>query len=136
LEKTNNLPKNNYFLRVGGNFGSFLSKEEIDIELTGLGVIEIFEIDKTNPIALIEKMADFFHKNNCDKCVPCREGFLNILEMVKSDNLEIDKIRKIIFGLENYSFCFFGKGAGRSLGGLFDIILNGEHYQRTSDRKA
>ena len=80
--------------------------------------------------------ADFFLKNNCDKCVPCREGVYRIAEMldkreiypVKSSLSEFNRVNKktledIFFVLEETSFCALGKGVVAPFRSLIKKIL-------------
>ncbi|MFA6252197.1 MAG: NADH-ubiquinone oxidoreductase-F iron-sulfur binding region domain-containing protein [Candidatus Paceibacterota bacterium] len=123
LRKTGNYPDFKFFVRIGGKFGSFYFPKELSINFSGLGVIEIFDQERVDNFELVQEMAEFFHKGNCDKCTPCREGFFEIYEMARKKEFDREKINGILFSLENSSFCYFGKGAANSLNSFLKKIM-------------
>jgi NADH:ubiquinone oxidoreductase subunit F (NADH-binding) len=110
LMETENYPNFDFFAQVGGGAsGEILLEKELGRPVCGSGAILIFNKKKINPIALMKKWADFFIKENCDKCVPCREGTIRIKEILKEKKINKKKLQDIFFALKETSFCAFGK---------------------------
>ncbi|MFH1894685.1 MAG: NADH-ubiquinone oxidoreductase-F iron-sulfur binding region domain-containing protein [Patescibacteria group bacterium] len=109
LKKTNNYPDFDFFAQVGGGAsGEILLKKELGRSACGAGAIIIFDKKKTNPVSLMKKWADFFAKENCDKCAPCREGAFRIQEILKSKNIDKKLLDDLMFVLKETSFCALG----------------------------
>jgi NADH:ubiquinone oxidoreductase subunit F (NADH-binding) len=112
LSKTKNYPDFDFFIQVGGGAsGEILLKEELSRTACGAGAIIVFNKKKTNLLSLMKKWADFFTKENCDKCVPCREGIFRIFDMLKKGKIDQNQIKDIFFVLRETSFCALGKSA-------------------------
>jgi len=110
LEQTNNWPDFDFFVQSGGGAcGEILLSQELEKPVMGNGSVIIFNTKKTNPYDLMKKWAYFFIHNNCDKCVPCREGLLRVFEILKKENLEDEALEDLLFVLEKTSFCALGK---------------------------
>ena len=121
LEKTDNWPQGDFFVIAGGYLsGELLLKKELSKPLEGIGSIIVFEKNKTNNQLLFKKIISAYHRENCDKCVPCREGIFRINEMANSGFLDKDKIKDIIVVLKNSSFC----GLGNRAGYLIESMIN------------
>lgn len=116
LKKTKNIPPFDFFLQVGGGVsGKILTKDEIDQKVCGAGSIVIYNLKETDPKILLKEWLLFFIKENCDKCVPCREGLYRLYEMLENDKIKKDILDDIIFVLEKTSFCGLGKGAATAI---------------------
>lgn len=113
-----------WFAQIGGASGRLVPKGKLDQALTysnseyPLGCGSVFVIDKSADLKeLLFSWADFFHRESCGKCVPCREGTYRLLEIAKrlknNDLLERDRenIKDILWTLENTTFCPLGKFA-------------------------
>lgn len=122
LKETGNWPEFDFFLQSGGGaYGEILVKKELKKkQVGGPGAIIIFNEQKTDPLKLMEKWADFFMKENCDKCVPCREGVYQIRKMIKNGELDKKRLADLTFVLKETSFCGLGKIAGNSFPGLIN----------------
>lgn len=128
LQETGNSPDFDYFVQVGGYFGEIFLPDEIDSRFPAISSITVFDKNETDIYCLIEKIAEFFHKGNCDKCTPCREGSFLICEMAKNKSFDYEKVEQIIFSLENSSFCAFGRNMAISLKSIFKkLIKNGKN---------
>jgi len=124
LEKTGNYPKFDFFVQAGGGAsGEILLPKELDKQIEGVGSIVIFNRKKTNPIKLMQKWTKFFLKENCDKCVPCREGMIRVYEMAKSGKMDKKLLTDILFSMEETSFCPLGKSAPRPFKTLLEKIV-------------
>jgi NADH:ubiquinone oxidoreductase subunit F (NADH-binding) len=124
LEKTKNYPKFNFFVQAGGGaMGEILLPEELDKKIEGIGSIVVYDKKKTNPLALMQKWASFFLKENCDKCTPCREGIYRINEILKNKKLDKQAIEDILFVMKETSFCPLGKNAYKPFQTLMEKII-------------
>lgn len=124
LQETGNLPNFNFFIQAGGGAsGKFLLPKELNQQVKGVGSIILYNRETTNVISLMKKLLDFFQKENCDKCVPCREGIFRINEMFERGNIDNKTLNDLFFVLEETSFCAFGKGAVNSLMSLYSKLL-------------
>lgn len=110
LKETNNFPEKEFFVQVGGGAsGIILADKELDNKVTGAGAIIVYD-KETDPKKLMKKWIDFYFNENCGKCVPCREGVYRIKEMLDADNIDMEKLKDILFVLRETSFCPLGKG--------------------------
>lgn len=124
LIETDNLPAGDFFAQVGGGAtGEIWLPDELDRPIPGASSIIVYDRQKTDPYALMEKWAEFFLRENCDKCVPCREGVYRIAEMVKSRRLDRAFLDDLFFVLENTSFCALGKSVPTPFRSLINKVL-------------
>ncbi len=108
LERGKNYPDFDFFVQAGGGaMGEILLPKEIEKPLKGCGVIIIHK--RRNARKFILDLLEFFMEENCDKCVPCREGILRIYNMVKKEKINKKILENITFSLKNSSFCAFGE---------------------------
>ena len=89
----------------------------------GVASIVIFDRKKTDPIKLMKFWAEFYAQENCDKCAPCREGSMRILEMIAKKKVDYKKIEELFLALEKTSFCPLGRGMANPYKTLIAIIL-------------
>ena len=109
LEKTNNKPDFDYFVKVGGGAcGRILLEKELKQSICGSGSILVFNLNKCNLIDLAKEWIEFFDRGNCNKCVPCREGVYRLKESLKENKIDKDLFDDLFFVLENTSFCALG----------------------------
>ena len=110
LKTTKNFPAFDYFLQVGGGAsGEIILPQEIKRKATGSGSIVIYDREKTDPWTLMLAWINFFMKENCDKCTPCREGTYRLREMIRDQKIDKKSLEDLFFVLENTSFCALGK---------------------------
>jgi len=110
LKETNNLPRGRFFVMAGGSrSGEILIRRELNQPVKGVGAIVVYNLKKTNPLSLIRDWADFFYKENCGKCVPCREGVYRLREILKKKKPDWLLLKAIFLVLKETSFCPFGK---------------------------
>lgn len=128
LAQTKNLPKFKYFLQVGGGAsGEILTEDEIDQKISGVNSIKVFNAKKTDPKKLMRYWADFYARENCDKCTPCREGSYQIMEILDADTVDYGELRDIFFVLEKSSYCSLGRYMSIPYKTLIDkVILKNE----------
>jgi len=110
LKETKNLPDFDFFVQAGGGAtGEILLPNELNQPVKGAGGIIVFNRRKVNLFSLMKKWADFFLEENCDKCVPCREGVFRLAEMIKKEKIDKKILEDLFFVLEQTSFCALGK---------------------------
>ena len=110
LKETKNLPNFDFFVQAGGGAtGEILLPNELNQPVKGAGGIIVFNRRKVNLFSLMKKWADFFLEENCDKCVPCREGVFRLAEMIKKEKIDKKILEDLFFVLEQTSFCALGK---------------------------
>jgi len=124
LEKTGNWPKDEFFVQAGGGAsGAIMLADELEVPLSGVGSIVIYDKAKTDPRQLGLKWINFFIAENCGKCVPCREGVYRLREIFSKEPLDIARAQNIVKLLAAASFCPFGKGVANSPGSLLEKII-------------
>jgi NADH:ubiquinone oxidoreductase subunit F (NADH-binding) len=124
LEETGNLPEEDFFVQVGGGAtGEIWLPVELDRPILGTSAVIVYDWKKTDPYALMQRWADFFMEENCDKCVPCREGAYRIAQMVKAKKLDPKFLDELYFVLENTSFCALGKSIATPFRSLISKVL-------------
>lgn len=125
LRETSNYPNFDFFVKAGGGaVGEILLPYELKQKVAGQGAIIVFNKKKTNLISLMKEWAEFFQKENCDKCVPCREGIFRINQMLKTRKVDKKLIEDLVFILEETSFCGLGKGAALSFKSLINKLYD------------
>jgi NADH:ubiquinone oxidoreductase subunit F (NADH-binding) len=124
LKKTKNVPPFEFFLQIGGGAsGKIITQNELEEKVCGAGAIVIYNKKETDPILLLKEWVSFFMRENCDKCVPCREGLYRLYEDLEDKKIDKKILNDIIFVLEKTSFCGLGKGAAMAIKTLSEKIL-------------
>jgi NADH:ubiquinone oxidoreductase subunit F (NADH-binding) len=124
LEKTDNYPDFDFFVQAGGGaMGEILLPEELDRQIQGIGCIIVYDRRRTDCFKLMKKWAKFFSKENCDKCVPCREGVYRINELLNKKQLDKKILEDIFFAMEKTSYCPLGKNIPKAFKTLIDKIV-------------
>ncbi len=113
-----------WFAQIGGASGRLMPRGKLDQLLIygpseyPIGAGSILVVDKMADIKdLLFSWADFFHRESCGKCVPCREGTYRLWEIAKwlknNDLKERDRenIEDILWTLSNTTFCPLGNFA-------------------------
>lgn len=124
LKETKNYPDFNFFLQVGGGAsGKIITQDELQEKVCGAGSIIIYNTKETDSKELILGWLSFFMRENCDKCVPCREGLYRLYEMLEKEEINKEILEDIIFVLEKTSFCGLGKGASMAIKTFSEKVL-------------
>ncbi|MFA6814606.1 MAG: hypothetical protein GX943_00080 [Candidatus Pacebacteria bacterium] len=119
LKATNNYPDGEFFVQEGGGAsGPVLHQEQLNqAQLTGCASITIYPVD-TSVLEILSMWVNFYAKESCGKCSPCREGTKQIKSLVdqalidnKVDEELWQKILTIANTMEKASLC----GLGQSL---------------------
>ncbi|OGI32835.1 MAG: hypothetical protein A2489_01835 [Candidatus Moranbacteria bacterium RIFOXYC12_FULL_36_13] len=115
-----------WFAQIGGACGKLLLEKELKAKMEfgkacqcPLGSGSILVIDKSvNIYDLLISWTDFFRRESCGKCVPCREGTFRLWEIAKRfkdgkiSERDKEAIQDILWTLERTTFCPLGKFAG------------------------
>lgn len=115
-------------LQPGGASTSFLRQEHFDVRMDftsvqkagsrlGTGTIIVLD-DKTCPVGAVNNLQQFFRRESCGWCTPCREGLpwvSQILEAIergegRTDDLAILKEHTWLLGM-GHTFCALAPGA-------------------------
>ncbi len=122
LKETNNFPDFPFFVQVGGGAsGTIRTQEELGDKACGAGAIIVYGKEKTDSKELMKKWIGFYYKENCGKCVPCREGVYRIKELLDGDYSQ-ETLKDILFALKETSFCPLGKSVAIPFEGLLEKI--------------
>ena len=97
-----------------------MKQDELKKPVQGIGSIIVYNA-KTDKKLIAKKLLRFFFEENCDKCVPCREGVLRIAEMLEG-KLDKKALDDIFFALKQTSLCPLGKCLVIPLKSLFRIL--------------
>ncbi len=114
LQQTNSYPKYKFFVQVGGDAaGEVLNDSQLEKKVAGAGSITIYNLTKHNPEKLVTYWLDFFVKNSCGQCTPCREGTYRLKEMLVDAGtikkmLLNSKLKEVTDNLYLSSFCALG----------------------------
>jgi len=125
LKETGNwLVDQDFFAQVGGGAsGDILLPSELNRSINGVGSLIIFDKAKTDLYQLMERWVNFFMKENCDKCTPCREGIYRLREMIKQRKIESEVLKDLWLVLEETSFCALGKSVATPFRSLIKKVL-------------
>ncbi|MGM0482738.1 MAG: NADH-ubiquinone oxidoreductase-F iron-sulfur binding region domain-containing protein [Patescibacteria group bacterium] len=113
LQETDNYPDFEFFAQIGGSAsGEVLNQEQLkERKMSGAGGLEVYNI-KRDPKDLLERWFDFYRKESCGKCTPCRMGSHQLFRLLqKNDEIPWKDIFKLLEATESTSFC----GLGRSI---------------------
>jgi len=124
LKETKNWPNFDFFVQAGGGAsGEILLLNELKQQVTGQGAIIIFNRKKTDLFSLMKKWVDFFLAENCDKCLPCREGIYRLAKMIEKKKIDRKLLKDMTFVLKETSFCGLGKISAIPFNSLIDKLL-------------
>jgi [NiFe] hydrogenase diaphorase moiety large subunit len=109
LSETKNTPDFEFFVQVGGEAsGEVLNKNQLDKKVSGAGSITVYDISKHDPSKFTKKYIDFFVKESCGQCTPCREGNYRLREIIYSNSPDWNLFFELTENM-GVSFCGLGK---------------------------
>ena len=101
----------NFFVQVGGGAcGKIRAGKDLNKPVCGVGSIIDYPA-KTDAVKLMKKWINFYAKQNCGKCVPCREGIYRIREILsqpKISKADWALMKEILQVMSQTSFCGLG----------------------------
>jgi len=111
------------FASVGGQFGGFARDLDVTPSAPALraadlgtnGALELLD-DDTCPVAEAGERARFAREENCGRCVPCREGSVQLVDLLRDvydGRFDADGIRELARVMRSSSTCDFGQTASR-----------------------
>lgn len=108
LAMTDNTPKGKTFAQVGGGAsGEIITDEDYDRKITGLSAVTLYTPEDAQ--YLIKRWADFYRRESCGHCVPCREGSYRIYELTREKEIDWPELESIIDTMGKTSFCALGR---------------------------
>ncbi len=119
---------------LGGAAGTFVSPSELDTPLTfedtraigatlGSGAVMVFD-DATDLKQILLRIAEFFRKETCGQCVPCRVGVTRQKEALErlfakrpfgSNEQELRLLQEMAQAMRDASICGLGQTASSAL---------------------
>ena len=109
LKKTNNYPKFDFFVQVGGDAsGEVLNSKQLNKPAGGAGSITIYNAKKYKPKEMLKKWISFFVNESCGQCTPCREGVYRLNEIINSPEINWELLEELLNNLDEASFCGLG----------------------------
>lgn len=111
LEQTGNVPEEEYFVQAGGGAGGVvLNMAQIATEKAhGTGAI-IVHLMSEDPRTVLLDWLNFFQKESCGKCTPCREGTYQLVRLLEEQKeIPWERMQPIFDVLEKTSFCALGR---------------------------
>lgn len=107
-----NLPNKNqydFFVQVGGDAsGEIYNSNQLDIIATGSASITVHSLYKHQPLDLLRQWINFFFRESCGQCVPCREGTYRLNEYLKKKEIDWAMFFLILDSTKDSSFCGLG----------------------------
>lgn len=109
LKETKNYPDFDFFVQVGGDAsGEILNSKQLKQLAKGAGSITVYSVLKHTPIDLMKKWIDFFLKESCGQCTPCREGMYRLKELINQKDPDMSLFFDLLKNLQDTSFCALG----------------------------
>lgn len=127
LEESKNFPNFPFFVQVGGDAsGEVLSSGQLEKIVSGAGVITVFNLEKYKNKKFIENLVEFFAKESCGKCTPCREGLFRLNEIIKSEKVDWQLFFDLLDNLSETSFCGLGLAVAIPIKSFIKNVYNNE----------
>ncbi len=123
LEKTNNPVAPKAFVQIGGGAcGEIKRGNSLNESASGAGSIEVFP-SKTTPKEMLIRWLEFFGKNLCGTCTPCRDGVPQILKLIReNEELPWKKILEITEVQRTTAFCGLGRSIDTPVRSLYESL--------------
>jgi NADH:ubiquinone oxidoreductase subunit F (NADH-binding) len=131
LEKTKNYPKFPFFVQVGGGAsGSVLNEDQAGQKAGGAGSITVYSYKKHEPLDIMRKWINFFERESCGQCTPCREGTFRIREILYSKDPDWTTMAELLLNLKETAFCGLGCAVPIPFSGFIKNVL--PRYNQTA----
>ena len=125
LKKTGHYPDFDFFVQAGGSASGpvFNSKQIKKQKMVGAGGLEVYQ-KKADQKKIILRWVEFYQKESCGKCAPCRMGTYQLYDLIKKDKgIPWKKIFEILETTEETSFCGLGKAVMVPLNSYYTNVL-------------
>jgi NADH:ubiquinone oxidoreductase subunit F (NADH-binding) len=127
LDESKNYPAFPFFVQVGGDAaGEVLASPDLDRLTPGAASITVYDLNKTQPEKLLRYWLNFFRKNSCGQCTPCREGTYRLLEILDKKPVAWPVFADLLDDLETTSFCALGCSVPAPVKSYVKNILNND----------
>ena len=124
LRQTENYPDFDFFVQVGGEgSGEVLNRKQLKRPASGAGAITIYSMIKHEPIALMRQWVDFFRRESCGQCTPCREGIYRLKEILNNRKPDWEMFAELLRDIADTSFCGLGCAAPVPLQSYIQNVL-------------
>jgi len=144
--------KNLKFFHLGGQSGPIGGLDLLDtvysytdLKKAGLSVGSgaVVVMDETVPVLeYLQRVSEFFIHESCGKCIPCREGNKQLLELLRrlsipnaADSGDLDTLRGLIRAMSDASFCGLGQTAAAALNSAWKHFKNEFEAQTRKDHE-
>lgn len=123
LTETNNQCSPEAFIQIGGGAcGEVRRGSDLKQEASGAGSIEVFPLE-TTPTDMLIRWLEFFGKNLCGKCTPCRDGVPQLLKLInENDELPWEQILEVTEVQRISSFCGLGRSIDTPIRSLYEAL--------------
>jgi [NiFe] hydrogenase diaphorase moiety large subunit len=109
LKETKNYPDFPFFVQVGGGAsGEVLNSGQLDRPASGAGSITVYSLAKHKPMDLVKKWVDYFAKESCGQCTPCREGTYRLKEVLRDKQPDWQLFNDLLENISESAFCGLG----------------------------
>lgn len=111
-----------FFVQVGGDgSGVVLNSSQLNVVASGAGSITVHSLLKHQPLELLKYWVNFFCRESCGQCVPCREGTYRLNEFLKKKEVDWAMFFTILNATKESSFCGLG---GAVHVPIFSYVMN------------
>jgi len=125
LKKTKNYPDFPFFVQVGGAAsGTVLNSKQLKQPAIGAGSIRIYSTAKRDPEKIITEWIEFFYRESCGQCTPCREGTYRLKEVLESGEPDWKLFADLLGNLKESSFCGLGAAAPVAVMSYIENVLS------------
>lgn len=125
LRETKNYPDFKFFVQVGGGAsGEVLNQNQLKRLATGAGSITIYKFSQQKPLELVGKWLDFYVRESCGQCTPCREGVYRLREILDSPNPDWKLFDELVNNLSETAFCGLGASVPVPLRSYMQNVVN------------
>jgi len=125
LYESGNYPQFDFFVQVGGDAaGEVLNQEQLGVPASGAASITVYDLKKHDPAKLLRYWINFFEKNSCGQCTPCREGTYRLAEMMREKKVDWNLFADILTDLSETSFCALGGSVPIPVRSYLKNVLN------------
>ena len=128
LKETGNYPDSDFFAQIGGSAsGEVINREQTkEREVNGAGGLEIYDSNR-NTKDLLLRWLDFYQKESCGKCTPCRMGSYNLYKTVAdSEDVPWDRLFELLETTNETSFCALGRSIDIPIRSYYSNVLDGK----------